>query len=640
MNISARFENVQSPALLLVSIGPVQEFIAEARKIRDLWMGSHLLSRMSLELIDVIGRGNIVFPAISSCCGWDSVPNQFFAVVEWSVIDALATGIEDKRRECLTKLAEPIHTELKKTLSIRFGGWDALWHSQLEDHFTLFWVARKVTADDLTTNYKVSYRRLQQQLEERKATRTFKQWKGSTAEKCYQCGHRELLGPADRNQNIQFWQAVLPIASMRGSMKSKERLCAVCLVKRLHTPAGEKKVFDSTSDLAVIPYKRKILECSTSQEVTEYLSGVKALHVEMGRTPITSIDDIDGELFYREGVREKAIIKGFAADMARKTIKTAVDEKVSEDDARYLVEEFIKDAAEAVDQKLSELYKKHGKPSKYLAIMMLDADKMGEYMSGKKLTPPQLLTPDWQREQSEKLGILSNSGYLPIIADWGGMLVYSGGDDLLALGPLQGSLETISRINAAFCLEFPSTTLSGSLVITHHQDSLRWALDEARRSLERAKEEHDRNALVVSLRLSSGTTLTTGAKWQPDKAPLSFYELFTHLTRWLACDDKGLAQSFIFDIQRDFRVFYDALGKLHKGMLDSEVERLLGRHIPKSSPLRDEEDGTGKKIWMAIKESIVELAVSQNRPKYDVQDNFEAFLKIAAFLGRERKGKD
>ena len=33
--------------LLLVSLGPVQDFIAQARRSRDLWFGSHLLSELS-----------------------------------------------------------------------------------------------------------------------------------------------------------------------------------------------------------------------------------------------------------------------------------------------------------------------------------------------------------------------------------------------------------------------------------------------------------------------------------------------------------------------------------------------------------------------------------------------------------------
>ncbi len=42
------------PALLAVSLGPVQEFIAAARSSSDLWAGSHLLSRIAWEAMKVI----------------------------------------------------------------------------------------------------------------------------------------------------------------------------------------------------------------------------------------------------------------------------------------------------------------------------------------------------------------------------------------------------------------------------------------------------------------------------------------------------------------------------------------------------------------------------------------------------------
>jgi CRISPR-associated protein Cmr2 len=44
----------QKPALLGVSLGPVQSFIAQGRSTSDLWAGSHLLARMSWEALSVV----------------------------------------------------------------------------------------------------------------------------------------------------------------------------------------------------------------------------------------------------------------------------------------------------------------------------------------------------------------------------------------------------------------------------------------------------------------------------------------------------------------------------------------------------------------------------------------------------------
>lgn len=56
------------PALLAVSLGPVQEFIAAARSTSDLWASSHLLSRIAWEAMRVIceqlGPEAILFPRL------------------------------------------------------------------------------------------------------------------------------------------------------------------------------------------------------------------------------------------------------------------------------------------------------------------------------------------------------------------------------------------------------------------------------------------------------------------------------------------------------------------------------------------------------------------------------------------------
>jgi CRISPR-associated protein Cmr2 len=82
------------PALLAVSIGPVQDFIAAARSTSDLWAGSHLLARLSWEAMRVIcealGPEAILFPRLRGVpqvdvwlqrdCG---LPAERFAACEW-----------------------------------------------------------------------------------------------------------------------------------------------------------------------------------------------------------------------------------------------------------------------------------------------------------------------------------------------------------------------------------------------------------------------------------------------------------------------------------------------------------------------------------------------------------------------------
>lgn len=82
------------PALLTISLGPVQDFIAAARSTSDLWAGSHLLARFSWEamrvICDELGPEAILFPRLRGIpqvdwwlkrtCGLDE---SLFSTADW-----------------------------------------------------------------------------------------------------------------------------------------------------------------------------------------------------------------------------------------------------------------------------------------------------------------------------------------------------------------------------------------------------------------------------------------------------------------------------------------------------------------------------------------------------------------------------
>ena len=83
-----------TPALLTVSFGPVQEFIAQARSTSDLWAGSHLLSRIAWEGLQVIcerlGPDAVIYPQLRGVAQVDlwlqhamGLPASRFAQMDW-----------------------------------------------------------------------------------------------------------------------------------------------------------------------------------------------------------------------------------------------------------------------------------------------------------------------------------------------------------------------------------------------------------------------------------------------------------------------------------------------------------------------------------------------------------------------------
>lgn len=123
----------QDPALLVVSFGPVQGFIAQARSISDLWAGSHLLSMMCWQGIRVVcedlGPDAVIYPQLRgvpvvdvwlteqgipkanfTATGWmrlrsdanplfaAALPNKFMALVPACLVEKIAGEIVRRTR--------------------------------------------------------------------------------------------------------------------------------------------------------------------------------------------------------------------------------------------------------------------------------------------------------------------------------------------------------------------------------------------------------------------------------------------------------------------------------------------------------------------------------------------------------------
>lgn len=131
-------------ALLALSIGPVQGFIAAARSTSDLWAGSHLLSRLAWEAMrpvcEALGPDAILFPRLRGIpqvdlwlrdqmglppklfegCEWmqggtdanplfsAALPNRFVAVVPASRAQAIAEEVTQAVRQWLTRQGEEV----------------------------------------------------------------------------------------------------------------------------------------------------------------------------------------------------------------------------------------------------------------------------------------------------------------------------------------------------------------------------------------------------------------------------------------------------------------------------------------------------------------------------------------------------
>ncbi|MCX7603196.1 MAG: type III-B CRISPR-associated protein Cas10/Cmr2, partial [Bryobacteraceae bacterium] len=145
-------------ALLAMSIGPVQSFIAAARKTEDLWAGSHLLARLAWEtmkpLCEELGPDAILFPRLRGIPQVDlwlqsqaglpkkrfealpwwgkrpdanplfaaALPNRFVAVVPASRAEEIARKCRDHVRQWLLDLGLRVVDRLLEEAGLREQG--------------------------------------------------------------------------------------------------------------------------------------------------------------------------------------------------------------------------------------------------------------------------------------------------------------------------------------------------------------------------------------------------------------------------------------------------------------------------------------------------------------------------------------
>ena len=167
------------------------------------------------------------------------------------------------------------------------------------------------------------------------------------------------------------------------------------------------------------------------------------------------------------------------------------------------------DQAEAMREKLlaahAALTKKAGEPSPFYSFLLMDGDRVGA-----------LLRQD-ESAVTKGLGDFS-SRVEAAIRERGGSTVYAGGDDALALLPLEGALPAALDLRKAYrdaLAVVPDATISAAVVFAHFHVPVRHALLEAHRLLDDvAKDGNGRDSLAVCVLAQSGVTREWASKWE------------------------------------------------------------------------------------------------------------------------------
>ncbi|MCC7209444.1 MAG: hypothetical protein IT323_19195, partial [Anaerolineae bacterium] len=177
--------------VLIMSIGPVQSFIAEARRAQDLWVSSQILQFLSTEALRSVQNScpdcQVVYPASGG-----SMPNRLVAILPPDVrCEDIAIAAHRAVINAWVQLAESASAVVAKLRGDVASRWSEIWRDQCgawindEDAPRSTWVEVFWAAASFTEGgYTGAFRKASDLLRARKNLREFDLVPAQPGEKC------------------------------------------------------------------------------------------------------------------------------------------------------------------------------------------------------------------------------------------------------------------------------------------------------------------------------------------------------------------------------------------------------------------------------------------------------------------------
>ncbi len=573
--------------LFVISIGSVQDFIAAARRTRDLWFGSHLLSEISKAASKSIAEdgGLLIFPALKKGHLDLEPPHPSKEIDAFNVANIILAELPDdiepsdinKNARIAAKKAWMRYANVAKE---EVEGLDRksidpdIWKEQVTDvdEQTFDVIPIYAAWVPLGSVYKDDRKRLMRLLSGRKSIRDFNPPARSHTiiPKSSLDGARESV--LTKNKNIRKKLA------LRLRLGNGEQLCAVALTKRL---GGGKVPFPSVVRVAVDPWIRGVI--SYGSEAKDVLAEISGLcQGGNGFSSGTGAHEnykrefpFDGQIFYPSRL-SKFLNPDHNSD--------SCEDNLSEDDLVNL---------RKIKKKVDQLQKSGedcfglGEPDPYLAVLIADGDRMGKAISGIK-------TPEDHREFSKSLSEFAKIAR-NIVESHNGVLVYSGGDDVLAFLPVDKCLSAARELHDNFgALELikddtakikGGLTLSVGIAIAHTFEPMEDLLDYGKKAEKAAKEPDknglgDRNGLAVHLhKRGGGDPIRLREQWTDDNKSLD-----KRLAKWAEMHKKNaLPDKAAYEMRELAEVYRNWKGTQKvelENLIKADVKRMLKRKRP------------------------------------------------------------
>lgn len=502
---------------LQFSLGPVQGFIRQARRTRDLWSGSYILSYLSAQAMKGVIKsgGKIIVPKVwddtrkDNLLAWvmdersghppriGTIPNRFQA---WSEDPrAAAQCAEIQITDAWRKIYSAVWNRFIKNVALSHGSdTQKIWDRQVENFWEIYW-----TAGDISN------------IESRKNWRTRIQWAKKLPE--LECGdHCTIMGDwqelsgfirshdrTTRANQDRFWESLGLVPGVgRLDLREDERLCSIALIKRMFPKVAIEAIgwdvdankWPSTLYVAALPWlmdldKKKTesvhsyfdLVIDAADEEAVRREGIWELVGGSKGSDILDFLELDGNFYFQSS------LSNHRHTPLKKTPLKWTNQEPAE----------VREKRLRLLKQLAAIYDDIGsKPTPFYSMLLMDGDSMGT------------LLVDHGEEVSEALAEFADH-VDRTVRIFKGVTVYAGGDDVLAMLPAANGINCSVKLAKCFEDAFSKCNLNGTisagLVLAHGRYPLRSVLDEAHYILDQvAKDGNGRQSLAVSVLKGSG----------------------------------------------------------------------------------------------------------------------------------------
>ncbi len=522
------------------SLSPVQSFVAEARRTRDLWAGSYVLSYLSGIALCTVkdAGGRILFPAIDHDLMFlaltdSSHPSSDDYKEVGSLPNRFKAEADDPARIAQLATCE-IHRAWE---NIGMVVWNKLASKGIAMNDTIKRIWKRQVANQWEISWAIGDKGYP--IEKRKNMRIHLP-EDEQGEKCTICGERQALSPSgedDGRTEVKGWwirEAKRFNAPKKFDGPSgyhfrddgSERLCAVCTIKRIFPLVTEEAIvsevngkgwdvptknYPSTPFMAAVPWLISLLRkakeenavikdalkkfVDTAQEkkvqYDEKATVIKTLDGLAEELSLQVISDLRGDVFFEDRVRNEH------------EFKFSKDENIDKKDREELL------------NVLDKLYQAadNSKPNPYYALLIMDGDNMGALLS------------KYKGRQDIISTALSdfNKCIKEIVDASNGKLIYGGGDDVLALLPVETALDCAQKLRQAYITSFRyhipdlkenEGKISTAIIYSHMTTPFQAVVRDAHRLLDRkAKKETGRDAFAIRVWKRGGPILEFAKKW-------------------------------------------------------------------------------------------------------------------------------